>query len=98
VHCNAPTASDTDWTEIARLYELLEIWRPTPVVRVNRAFAVGQAAGPEAGLALLEPAVDARGVARAGPEQHVVADLGADAGHLSTQRAVVSYSGPLESP
>jgi RNA polymerase sigma-70 factor (ECF subfamily) len=58
VHCSAASADQTDWTEIARLYELLEMWRPTAAVRVNRAFAVGQAAGPRAGLALLEPAMD----------------------------------------
>ena len=55
VHCAAETADATDWCEIAKLYELLEAYRPTPVVRTNRAFAVGQAAGPEAGLALLAP-------------------------------------------
>lgn len=54
VHCRAPTASDTDWSEIAALYALFEGFRPTPAVRVNRAFAVGKANGPAAGLALLE--------------------------------------------
>jgi RNA polymerase sigma-70 factor (ECF subfamily) len=53
VHCRAPTADDTDWYEIAALYALLEEFRPTPGVRVNRAFAVGKAKGPAAGLALL---------------------------------------------
>lgn len=55
VHCSAPTAEATDWTQIAALYALLESHRPTPSVRVNRAFAVGRAHGPGAGLALLEP-------------------------------------------
>jgi RNA polymerase sigma-70 factor (ECF subfamily) len=54
VHCNARTASETDWSEIAALYALLERYRPTPAVRVNRCFALAQAAGGEAGLALLE--------------------------------------------
>ena len=43
----------TDWPEIAALYALLEGFRPTPGVRVNRAFAVGKAEGVAAGLALL---------------------------------------------
>lgn len=53
VHCRAPTAEDTDWQEIATLYGFLEELRPTPAVRVNRAFAMGRARGPEVGLALL---------------------------------------------
>jgi RNA polymerase sigma-70 factor, ECF subfamily len=53
VHCRAPTAGDTDWNEIAALYALLERMRPTPAVRVNRAFALARAEGPAAGLALL---------------------------------------------
>jgi RNA polymerase sigma-70 factor, ECF subfamily len=54
VHCRAATADLTEWREIADLYALLETFRPTPAVRVNRAFAVGRADGPAAGLALLE--------------------------------------------
>lgn len=55
VHCRAPGADDTEWGEIAALYALLEGLRPTPAVRVNRAFAVARARGPVAGLRLLEP-------------------------------------------
>lgn len=54
VHCRAPSAAETEWAEIAALYALLERFRPTPAVRVNRAFAVARAEGPRAGLALLE--------------------------------------------
>jgi RNA polymerase sigma-70 factor (ECF subfamily) len=54
VHCRAVTADATDWREIALLYALLEGGRPTPAVRVNRAFALARAQGPAAGLALLE--------------------------------------------
>lgn len=54
VHCRARTAAETDWREIAALYALLESQRPTPAVRVNRAFAVARVDGPAAGLALLD--------------------------------------------
>ncbi len=54
VHCRARTAEETDWREIAALYALLESFRPTPAVRVNRAFAVARAEGPAAGLALID--------------------------------------------
>lgn len=54
VHCRAEAADATEWIEIAALYEALERFRPTPAVRVNRAFAFGRARGPSAGLELLE--------------------------------------------
>jgi len=54
VHCQAETAEDTDWRRIAALYEQLEALRPTPGVRINRAFAVGRVQGPDAALALLD--------------------------------------------
>lgn len=53
-YCRASSAESTDWKEIAALYALLERFRPTPAVRVNRAFAVGRSDGPRKGLALLE--------------------------------------------
>jgi RNA polymerase sigma-70 factor (ECF subfamily) len=53
LHGVAPTYADTDWPQIAELYRLLEMRWPTAVVRVNRAVAVAEVAGPRAGLALL---------------------------------------------
>jgi RNA polymerase sigma-70 factor, ECF subfamily len=57
LHGVAPTYADTDWPQIAELYHLLEMRWPTPVVRVNRAVAVAEVAGPAAGLALLQELV-----------------------------------------
>jgi RNA polymerase sigma-70 factor, ECF subfamily len=53
-HATAARAEDTDWTRIAALYAELETHTRSPVVRLNRAVAVAEASGPEAGLALLE--------------------------------------------
>ncbi|MEU4423023.1 DUF6596 domain-containing protein [Actinoplanes sp. NPDC024001] len=53
-HAQARTAEETDWPRIATLYEALERLLPSPVVRLNRAVAVGFAAGPQAGLDLLD--------------------------------------------
>ncbi len=53
-HAQARTAEETDWAQIADLYEALVKLLPTPVVRLNRAVAVGMARGPEAGLALVD--------------------------------------------
>ncbi|HEY7724055.1 MAG TPA: sigma-70 family RNA polymerase sigma factor [Anaeromyxobacteraceae bacterium] len=52
-HCAAPSFAATDWGSIRRLYDLLLRERPTPVVALNRAIAVGMADGPEAGLRAL---------------------------------------------
>ncbi|HYE85934.1 MAG TPA: sigma-70 family RNA polymerase sigma factor [Vicinamibacterales bacterium] len=56
IHCRAAAAHLTEWHAIADLYALLEGFRPTAAVRVNRAFAVGRAQSPDAGLALLDAA------------------------------------------
>jgi RNA polymerase sigma-70 factor (ECF subfamily) len=53
-HASALTAEDTDWVEIATLYERLQRFTPTPVVALNRAVAIAMAEGPEAGLALVD--------------------------------------------
>jgi len=51
VHSEAKSWKDTDWTEVVALYDLLvQIW-PSPVVKLNRAVAVGLGFGPELGLA-----------------------------------------------
>jgi RNA polymerase sigma-70 factor, ECF subfamily len=53
-HANAPRAEETDWDQIAALYELLLGLTPTPVVELNRAVAIAMARGPEDGLALVD--------------------------------------------
>ena len=54
VHAEATTASETDWPQIALLYDELLRYEPTPVVELNRAVAVSFAANPELGLRRLE--------------------------------------------
>jgi RNA polymerase sigma-70 factor (ECF subfamily) len=51
VHATAARAGDTDWAEIAVLYDALMVLRPSPVVALNRAIAIAQNEGPERGLA-----------------------------------------------
>lgn len=53
-HAIARSAEATAWPRIARLYAELEQLTGSPVVRMNRAVAVAEADGPEAGLHLLE--------------------------------------------
>jgi RNA polymerase sigma-70 factor (ECF subfamily) len=54
VHGRAAAARDTNWDEIASLYELLLAASPSPIVELNHAVAVAMAQGPEAGLSRLE--------------------------------------------
>jgi RNA polymerase sigma-70 factor (ECF subfamily) len=53
-HATAPTADQTDWTQIANLYARLAELTPSPVVQLNRAVAVAMADGPAAGLRLVD--------------------------------------------
>ena len=53
-HARAKRAEDTDWRQIARLYDQLAEAAPGSVVEVNRAVAHGRAFTPSAGLAVLE--------------------------------------------
>lgn len=55
VHDDATTAEDTDWRQIVALYDQLLRVSPTPVVALNRAVAVAEVDGPEAGLAAIAP-------------------------------------------
>lgn len=54
LHATARTADATDWAEIAALYGVLERIQPSPIVRLNRAVAVGMSEGVDRGLALLD--------------------------------------------
>ncbi|MGI9168327.1 MAG: RNA polymerase sigma factor [Pyrinomonadaceae bacterium] len=54
VHCRAKRAEETDWPQIVRLYDLLELAQPSPIVQLNRAVAVAMVDGPRSGLALVD--------------------------------------------
>ncbi|RZE07516.1 RNA polymerase subunit sigma-24 [Streptomyces albidoflavus] len=53
LHADAPRAEETDWPQIVEWYDELARLTDNPVVRLNRAVAVGEADGPRAGLAAL---------------------------------------------
>jgi predicted RNA polymerase sigma factor len=53
LHADAPSFDETDWVQIVEWYDELLAITDTPIVRLNRAVAVGQADGPDAGLAAL---------------------------------------------
>ncbi|HEY1147963.1 MAG TPA: RNA polymerase sigma factor [Pseudoduganella sp.] len=57
-HARARTPGQTDWQQIAALYEALAGLQPSPVVELNRAVAVSMAFGPAAGLELVDALMD----------------------------------------
>ena len=54
VHSDAPSAADTDWTQILALYDQLLAITPSPIVALNRAVAVAEIGGPQAALGLID--------------------------------------------
>jgi len=54
VHARAERAENTDWAQIAGLYDVLLRLQPSPVIELNRAVAVAMAEGPAEGLRLLD--------------------------------------------
>ncbi len=58
LHADAQDAAETDWVQIVEWYDELVRLTGSPVVRLNRAVAVGEADGPRAGLAALAEVSD----------------------------------------
>jgi predicted RNA polymerase sigma factor len=58
VHARASGIEDTNWRTIVSLYDALMTLRPTPVLALNRAIAVGLSEGPDRGLKEIGAIVD----------------------------------------
>ena len=93
VHADAPTAEATDWHQIVALYDQLTLHRPHAVVALNRAIAVGERDGADAGLIDLA-AIDPAALDRYQPFHAARADLLARAGHRDD--AVAAYDRAIE--
>ena len=50
VHAEAPSAKETDWSEIIGLYDVLARLDPSPIIALNRAVALAMRDGPETAL------------------------------------------------
>lgn len=101
LHAEASSPERTDWPQIAALYALLLRLQPTPVVELNRAVAIGMAAGPAAGLVLID-GLEARGELRgyhllsAARAELLVRNGDQRAAVKSYQRAIVECANPAE--
>jgi RNA polymerase sigma-70 factor (ECF subfamily) len=56
LHAQAKHPEDTDWPQIAALYDALMRMTPSPIIELNRAAAIAMADGPLKGLSLLDQA------------------------------------------
>lgn len=94
-HSTASRPEDTDWRQIAALYNELIRYQPSPVVEANRAIAVAMAEGPAAGLVILDT-ISAHPQLRRWPQVHMArADLLRRLGR--TEESVAAYRRALES-
>ena len=93
VHAVAPSFGETNWAEIASLYDVLNRVDPSPVVALNRAAAIGMRDGPEAGLATIEAVLTRGGLDDYHPAHAARADMQrrlglAEAARTSYRRAL----------
>lgn len=95
LHADAARAEETDWIQIVEWYDELLALTDSPIVRLNRAVAIGEASGPAAGLAALsglDPGIPRYAAAAAYLQEkagrtEVAADLYAEAARRATNRA-----------
>ena len=95
VHAEAATAAATDWPQIEALYDMLADLTPGPVVTLNRAVAVAETRGPEAGLALVDPLLDDPALRRTHRLHAVRAHLLERAGRRDEARAAYELAARL---
>lgn len=97
LHATAPSWAQTDWTTICAAYDRLVQMTDSPVVRANRALAVGFRDGPDAGLAALENVAHDPRLARSNLVATVRADLlrraGRPAAALAWYRTALEHNG-----
>jgi RNA polymerase sigma-70 factor (ECF subfamily) len=86
-HCFAPSFETTRWDSIAEQYAVLEQMHPSPVHTLNRAVAVAEAEGADAGLKLLDGVVPPAWLAGHYLWDAVLADLHRRAGHADAAAA-----------
>ena len=85
-HCFAPSFEHTRWKEIADLYAMLERVDPSPLHTMNRAVAIVEWQGPDAGLAVLEALAPPAWLVGSYLWDAVLGDLHRRAGNLEIAR------------
>ena len=93
VHAEAARADETDWRQIAGIYDVLLRTRPSTVVELNRAVAVAMSDGIEDGLVLIDELIARGGLGSYQPAQSARADLLRRLGHRA--EALHAYAAAL---
>jgi RNA polymerase sigma factor (sigma-70 family) len=99
IHAQAPSHEYTDWQQIRLMYDRLDLFTPSPVVRLNRAVATRFAIGPQAALAEVEPLTDDLDGYRLfhAVRAELLTDLGRhDQARLANERALALAANPAE--
>ncbi len=94
LHSQSMSPDDTDWPQIAQLYQVLMTYRPSPVVALNHAVAIAMHRGPGFGLRLLEEVASDGRLANYQPLYAARADLHRRAGEH--QAAAAAYRRAVE--
>jgi RNA polymerase sigma factor (sigma-70 family) len=81
-HCFAPSFEQTRWREICDLYAMLERIDSSPLHTMNRAVALAEWQGPDAGLALLQAVAPPAWLVNSYLWDAVLGDLHRRAGNL----------------
>ncbi len=100
IHAEASSADRTDWPRIVACYDLLVMIHPTAVVALNRAVAIAQAFGAQAGVDALD-AIDAKALDAFQPYHATRADLLIQVGRkhdalAAYDRAIALSTNPVE--
>jgi predicted RNA polymerase sigma factor len=98
-HATSPSWAETDWLQIVTLYDLLLRWDASPVVRLNRAIALGRLEGPAVALAEIDgigPKLDSYHLLHA-TRAHLLTQLGRlDEAAAANVRALELAANPAE--
>ena len=86
VHAESPSWQETDWAALVELYDVLERFQPSPVVRLNRVVARSMLEGPESALEELADSDLAAALDRYQPFHAAMADLLRRAGRVAAAR------------
>lgn len=94
-HCLAPSFAETRWERIVEIYGLLEQLVPSALHTLNRAVALAEWKGPQAGLQLLESVAPPSWLAGSYMWSAVLSDLHRRAGNceLATQHRASAIAG-----
>jgi RNA polymerase sigma-70 factor (ECF subfamily) len=85
-HTSAQRTEDTDWAMIISLYDKLMAIRPSPIVALNRAIAIGQREGPQRGLDEIHAIQDSERLANYPFYHAALGELEIGSGHLEDAR------------